>query len=55
MCKKSYVWLAKGKKQYKLYSEDIVDVHKLIKKKRPNLPKFECITEDTILAEEKLV
>lgn len=53
MCKKSYVWLAKGKKKYKLCSEDIVEVHKIIQKKRPNIPKFECMTEDTILSEEK--
>ena len=40
MCKKNYVLLAKGKRKYKLYAEDISNVHKLIEKKRPKLPKF---------------
>lgn len=53
MCKKSYVLLTKGKKNYRLYSEDIAEVHKIIKKKRPSIPKFECLTDDTIMLEEK--
>ena len=40
MCKKNFVLLAKGKKSYRLYSEDISGVHKIIQKKRPAIPRF---------------
>ena len=48
MTKSSFVSMTKGKKKYKLYATDIKDVHKLIIKKRPTLPKFECQTQDDI-------
>ena len=40
MCKGSYVKLMKDKRQYKLYSADIQNIHKHIKKNRPALPKY---------------
>ena len=45
MCKKTFVALAKGTRRYKLYSEDILQVHKLISKKRPPIPKYDLSTE----------
>ena len=52
MCKKSFVGMEKGKRKYKLYSEDIKEVFKFIKKKRPSIPKFECLTEDNLIVED---
>ena len=48
MSKSTFVTLAKGKRKYKLYSADILNVHKLISKKRPHLPKYENITSDEL-------
>lgn len=45
MCKKSFVALVRGNRKYKLYSEDIAQVHKAISKMRPALPKFDEATE----------
>ena len=53
MTKSSFVSMTKGKKKYKLYATDIKDVHKLIVKKRPTLPKFECQTQDDIQSTNK--
>lgn len=49
MCKSSYVTLSRRKKKYKLYSLDIGNVHTIIRKKRPPVPKYETITSDEIL------
>ena len=48
MCKSTFVTLAKGKRKYKLYSSDIQNVHTLISKKRPRLPKYDNITSDEL-------
>ena len=44
MGKKAFVELRKGRRGYRLFSEDIKDVHTAIRKKRPPVPKFECPT-----------
>lgn len=44
MGKKSFVEIRKGRRGYKLFSEDIKDVHTAIRKKRPPVPRFECAT-----------
>ena len=49
MCKTSFVTLARGKKKYKLVSTDIANVHTIIRKKRPAIPKYETTTSDEII------
>lgn len=49
MCKTSFVTLARGKRKYKLSSTDIANVHKIIGKKRPPIPKYETTTSDEII------
>lgn len=41
MCKKNFVAMVRGNRKYKLYSEDISQVHKVISKKRPAVPKYD--------------
>ena len=54
MSKKQYVVLSRGKRRYKLYAHDIINVHVLKKKKTPALPKFREIPDDGIPIEPKL-
>lgn len=48
MSKKNYITLKKHKCFYKLYAEDIMEVHKAISKKRPRVPVYELPTQDEL-------
>lgn len=50
MGKKTFVEIRRGRRGYKLFSDDIKDVHTAIRKKRPPVPRFECATDDDSLA-----
>lgn len=41
MCKMQFVSLIRGKRTYKLYTEDINKVHFVQVKKRPQVPRFD--------------
>lgn len=45
MRKQNYVRMARGKRVYKVYTEDIKAVRTARHKKRPALPKYTEITE----------
>lgn len=43
--------LTKGNKKYHLFTDDIIDVHRAISKKRPILPTYDCSTSDETCSE----
>ena len=46
MGKKTFVEVKRGKRAYKLFTEDLTDVHTVIRKKRPAVPKYDSPTDD---------
>lgn len=53
MCKQSFVTVCIRSKKHKLHIDDMLTVHKAIRKKRPVLPSFEEPTEPEELLSEK--
>lgn len=46
MSKKNFITLQKHRRQYRVFADDILDIHKLIHKKRPRVPAYEMPTQD---------
>lgn len=46
MSKRSYITLKGFKRSYKLFSDDIAEIHKAIHKKRPHPPPYDVPTQD---------
>ena len=49
MGKKTFVEVKRGRRGYKLFTEDLTDVHTVIRKKRPAVPKYDSPTDDDCL------
>ncbi len=54
MCKRNFVVLATSKRRYRLFVDDIKDIHKIQHRKRPALPAFEAKTSDEIQIQEEI-